>query len=157
MVDEETEKGGPEFGKEGFSSPRTGTGAEDSGARRGGAGAWLMDLLRQQTRSLLTQQKSRAAGELERLAGILRQAARDSQPDDQGALGKLAGQAAQKMEHASRYFHEKNLEDLAEDAGRLVRGNPVLVMSGALAAGFILARFLKSSAVERRNGKREIE
>ncbi len=157
MVGEEQGESGPEFGKEGFSSPPTGAEPEDSSPRGEGAGAWLMDLVRQQIRSLITQQKTRAAGELERMAGILRQTAQEYQSGEQGGLASLVGQAAQKMEHASRYFHQKNLEDLAEDAGRLVRSNPVLVMTGAVALGFVLARFLKGSAAQRNNGDMAVE
>lgn len=76
-----------------------------------------------------------------------------------GAAAELEGQspkasqsihtAAQKVEQLSDTLGNRGVDGLLRDATDLARSQPVLFFGGAVAAGFALARFLKSSATHR--------
>jgi len=76
-----------------------------------------------------------------------------------GAATELEGQspkasqsirtAAQKVEQLSDTLGNRGVDGLLRDATDLARSQPVLFFGGAVAAGFALARFLKSSATHR--------
>jgi hypothetical protein len=76
-----------------------------------------------------------------------------------GAAAELEGQspkasqsihtAAQKVEQLSDTLGNRGVDGLLRDATDLARSQPVLFFGGAVAAGFALARFLKSSAMHR--------
>ncbi|HSR10859.1 MAG TPA: hypothetical protein VLS90_05400, partial [Thermodesulfobacteriota bacterium] len=69
---------------------------------------------------------------------------RGFQGERQGAMSGYSGMAAERIERASHYFRENDIQQLLEDAGRFIRKNPAAAAAGALALGFIAARFLKS-------------
>ncbi len=118
-----------------------------------GKSQWVIDLVKDQTKVLFTQQKNRAAEELASLARGLRQTSKSFDSERQAGISQYTGQAAEKIDQASRYFREKTLEDLVQDAGQLIRRNPAVVIGGALVLGFLVARILRSSGGGR--GRRE--
>jgi len=77
------------------------------------------------------------------------------------AAGELEGQspqvaryvrdAAQKVEGLSSNIGGRNVAELMQAASDLARSHPALFVGGAVAAGFALSRFLKSSAKEQRS------
>jgi hypothetical protein len=72
------------------------------------------------------------------------------------AAGELDGQspmvaryvrdAAQRVEALSNNIHGKSVTELMHAASDLARSQPALFIAGAVASGFALSRFLKSSA-----------
>jgi hypothetical protein len=72
------------------------------------------------------------------------------------AAGELEGQspmvsryvrdAAQQVEALSGNLRSKSVPDLMHAASDLARSQPLLFIAGAVASGFALSRFLKSSA-----------
>jgi len=54
--------------------------------------------------------------------------------------------AAKKVEGLSENISSRNVDDLMKAATELARSQPMLFIGGAVAAGFALSRFLKSSA-----------
>jgi hypothetical protein len=72
-----------------------------------------------------------AAGELENQSPRIAQSVRD---------------AAQKVDGLSRNISNRNVDELMNAATELARSQPMLFIGGAIAAGFALSRFLKSSA-----------
>jgi len=50
-----------------------------------------------------------------------------------------------KIEQASAYLHEKDVEDLKIEGERLVRERPAMILGGVFITGFILARVLKNA------------
>jgi hypothetical protein len=71
------------------------------------------------------------------------------------AAGELEGQsplvaryvrdAGKQVEVLSRNLHGRSITDLMDAASDLARSQPVVFIAGAVAAGFALSRFLKSS------------
>jgi hypothetical protein len=66
-------------------------------------------------------------------------------------LAELMDRAAEQVDRASDYLYENEVKDLVRDLEGFARRRPALFVGGSLAAGFLLARFLKSSG-EREEG-----
>ena len=54
--------------------------------------------------------------------------------------------AAKKVEDFSENISSRNVDELVKAATELARSQPMIFIGGAVAAGFALSRFLKSSA-----------
>ncbi|MFO0752884.1 MAG: YHS domain-containing protein [Thermodesulfovibrionales bacterium] len=111
--------------------------------------------VQEQARSMVTEKKGTAAEGLGSVAEILRNVSQQLQGKDQASVARYADTAAEKVDRASRYLRESDADQLFRDVQGLVRRQPGLFLGGALATGFILARFLKSStaAEETRRGR----
>ena len=67
---------------------------------------------------------------------------------DDGAFGPVAGyahDAADRIEQFAGSVKDKSVEDLVDDVRDFAEANPALAVGIAVAAGFALSRFLKSS------------
>lgn len=67
-------------------------------------------------------------------------------------IGKELPQAAEYvhtagdgLENAAAHLREHSVEDLFESFSRFARRQPAVAFAGAIAAGFVLSRFIKSS------------
>jgi hypothetical protein len=77
--------------------------------------------------------------------------------NDTRAAGCVSG-AADGLDRASRYLEERSPDQLASDAGNVVRSHPGMVLGGIAALGLLTGRFLRASAHEanlRRSGGAE--
>lgn len=97
-----------------------------------------------QARHVAEEQKQSGADKLEGVARAVHTAADD--------IGKQAPQlagyvhsGAQQLERASRMLRENSVDDLLQMTNRLAHERPLAFIGGSVAAGFVLARFLKSS------------
>ncbi|HEY8697050.1 MAG TPA: hypothetical protein VIM02_05490 [Rhizomicrobium sp.] len=94
---------------------------------------------------LAEEQKSRGADRIQTLAKAVHGAAEE--------IGKQVPQAAgyihtgaEQLERASRALRENSVDDLLRMTQRLAREQPLAFIGGSVAAGFVLARFLRSSS-----------
>jgi hypothetical protein len=104
----------------------------------------------------IDEQKSKVALGLSSVADELRKAGgnlRDSEGgggDDKNYLAQQAARygetLADKVEGLSGYLENASVKDLARDLEGFARRQPALFVGGALIAGILAARFLKSSA-----------
>ncbi len=99
----------------------------------------------EQRTGFVLKQMSRAAESLERFARALRNSSKGFEEEGYSSVSGWGEGLAAKTERASQYLRESDLEDLARDARRLTREEPILSFAGAFTAGFLVARFLKSS------------
>jgi hypothetical protein len=93
---------------------------------------------------LAETQKEAGAKQLSGIAGAVHAAAdelADQLPDAAGYIHN----AAERIDHAASDLRNRNLSDLAEGARRLAQERPLALFGGAVLAGFVLARFLKSA------------
>jgi hypothetical protein len=88
-----------------------------------------VDAIRQFARAI-----DSAAGELERQSP---------------AVGRRVHEAARQAEGFSNNLSHRSVNELIDSAAELARAQPALFIGGSVAAGFALARFLKSSAGQR--------
>ncbi len=96
--------------------------------------------------------KNFAATELLDVAGALRASADrlgDQQHDHAGRYVKVA---AAGLERFADSLRERDLGRLVDDAEQLARRQPAAFIGGAVAAGFLLSRFLKSSSTRTHAG-----
>jgi hypothetical protein len=99
----------------------------------------------QQVESRFSDGKQRATQTLGSVAQSLHSSSQQLRDQQQNAIGKYADQAANKIEEISRYLENASLNDVATRVEDFARREPALFIGGAVALGFLGARFLKSS------------
>lgn len=104
-----------------------------------------MDQASGQVQSTFSEQKGRAADQLNTVANALRQAGNELQNSDQASIAQYAETAAEQVERLSTYIKEREFGELWADLQATAKRQPELFVAGALAAGFLVGRFLKSS------------
>ncbi len=126
----------------------------------------------QRTRQIATDARARLGDEVRTAArsgaACISSGCRDAGDALAEASGKLrqredtraatyVEQAADGLHRASRYFEERTPEQIADDAGDVVRRHPGLVLGGVFAVGLLTGRFLRASSAARseRDWKRE--
>jgi hypothetical protein len=105
-------------------------------------------------RSMFEQQKDNAVGQVSSVAHAFRSTADHLQEDGQAQAAKYIALAADQLESLGGRLREKDLDTLVNDVQGLARRAPGAFLAGSVVAGFLLARFLKSSS-ERRSGYME--
>ena len=99
----------------------------------------------QQATSQLESQKGRAVDSLVTVAQALRQTGQHLHQQDQSAVGGYVEQAAERIETLTNYLRARDVPQLIAETQDFARRQPGLFLSGAVALGFIGARFLMSS------------
>lgn len=93
---------------------------------------------------MLEERKGWVTGEVEAMAQALHRSA-----EQLGAEGSQAAPyahaAADALDRLSGHLHQKDVKTLLRESQEFARREPGLVIGGALALGFALTRFLKSS------------
>ncbi|QEA38101.1 hypothetical protein FGL86_02795 [Pistricoccus aurantiacus] len=105
----------------------------------------VQDAARQQAESTFNRQTGAAAQETEKVANVFHKMADEFKNQDQAYFSRYANDLARGTDALSRRLREKNLQDLLGDVQRYGRQRPAALMGGAIAVGFLLSRFLKSS------------
>jgi hypothetical protein len=100
---------------------------------------------KQQATSQLESQKGRAIDSLVALAQALRQTGQHLHQQDQTAVSGYVEQAAERIEGLSNYLRARDIPQLIGETQDFARRQPGLFLTGAVALGFVGARFLMSS------------
>ena len=79
------------------------------------------------------------------LANSVDAAARELSRDDIGHMSEYVSDIADQLRHVSGTLREKSGDELLRDVGRLAREKPAVFLAGAVAIGFGLGRFARSS------------
>jgi hypothetical protein len=120
---------------------------QPAGARpAAGARESARDTLRGGIEGLVTQGKDRVVGRLGDLAGSIRHVGDRLSDQQVELLARYADQAATRVEEASDYLRERDLDELLQDTRAFARRRPEIFVGGAFVVGLLVARFLKSSA-----------
>ncbi len=105
--------------------------------------------VQQQAGSKIDRQKDMVAGELEQVAGAVRQLGQRLSQQEQGPLAHYAAsygtKAAEGIEWVTNYLRQKDTKALVNDLERLGRRQPVLLVGAGFLLGLAGARFLKSA------------
>jgi hypothetical protein len=110
----------------------------------------LKDQAKERAEQKFGEKKQGAVSEIQNLASALRQTAENYQQG--GRTGELLDAAAQKLERLGSNLESKNLNNIVDDVQTFARRNPAAFLGGALALGFLAARFLKASNPTQRYG-----
>jgi hypothetical protein len=89
--------------------------------------------------------KAVAAERLEGVASALRETGERLHEREEESFAQYVEVAADQVERFSGYLKNASVGDLWQDAENVARRQPELFLAGALAAGFLVGRFLKSS------------
>jgi hypothetical protein len=109
----------------------------------------VVDQVQQQAGSRLSRQKDEAAGELQKVAGAVRQLGDQLGGQEQGPIAHYAAEygrkAADGLERFTNYLRQNDTKALVNELENLGRRQPALLIGGAFLLGLAGARFLKSS------------
>lgn len=105
----------------------------------------LGEQVRHQAMMRLASGKDQAAEGLETAAGLLRGAGEQLRALDQPTFARYVDGTAQQFQGWSGTVRERDVSQLVEETERYARRQPALFLGGALALGFLGARFLVSS------------
>lgn len=99
---------------------------------------------------VLDEQKGTLAGGLTSVADSIKQVGENlSSTDEQNKITETAAKytntLAEQIENISGYFERKEVREMVSDVESFARKYPAYFIGGALAVGFLAARFLKSS------------
>jgi uncharacterized protein with von Willebrand factor type A (vWA) domain len=101
---------------------------------------------RDRAASSLGESKGRVAEQIVAVAQAFRQAADQLRNQGQGQqISGLTDAMARRADQVADYLRRANADVVRQDAERLTRSQPALVLGGAFIAGLIGARFLKAS------------
>jgi ElaB/YqjD/DUF883 family membrane-anchored ribosome-binding protein len=129
---------------------RSKTGGDDIRHKAESTAANVAEQAQQTAEIKLASQKDQAADTLHTLAEAIRDGGQ-RMGQEQPQIASLAGQAATKVDEASRYVREHEVRDFISEAEDFARREPLIFLGGALAVGFLAARFLKASSPQRQN------
>jgi hypothetical protein len=109
----------------------------------------LLDDAKERARSAIDERKEGFAQDVGHFAHALRASASDLQDHHKGYVAQYVEQAATSVDQIADTLSRQDLRDLMRHTENFARRQPGLFIGGAVAAGFALARFLKSSAERR--------
>ncbi|WP_426141859.1 hypothetical protein [Pseudomonas sp. DWP3-1-2] len=94
------------------------------------------------------QYRDTAAEQIKTLAQGAESAAQQMQGSDTLGLSHYVTDIAQNMTALADNLRGKSVDELLQQAGKLARDNPVLFLTGSVAVGFGISRFLRASSSE---------
>lgn len=97
------------------------------------------------------QRKEDASGSLQQIAQALHDVSRSLDQNGLSGVSHLSDRAAGQVERTADYLHRRDFDGLVRDTRDMARRHPELFVGGALLAGVLLGRFLRSSTPEPEN------
>jgi hypothetical protein len=104
---------------------------------------------RDQVRDQVSRRSSEAGERVQSTAADVRSVAEELRHQGKDAPAKYAEQAADKAERLGGYLHDADGDRILRDVEDFGRRNPLAVVAGGLALGFVASRLLKASSSER--------
>ena len=89
--------------------------------------------------------KAQVAATLDGLVKAVQEFAERIGPADSTPVARYAHQAADALGGFTSTVNDKSVDELLEDGRALVKNSPAVALGIAVAAGFVLSRFLKST------------
>ena len=112
----------------------------------------VVDQIRGQAENLVNEKKAAAADQITGLATVLRKTVDELEGQELGSVAQYIGRAAEGLEEFSESIRDRDFGSLLGDVEELARRYPAMFLGGTVVAGFMFARFLKSSSGEHRAG-----
>lgn len=105
----------------------------------------LMGEAKEKAKSALADQKGMIAEQVDSMAHALRATAHQLDEQNKGTVARYADWAADGLDRLSNSLRERDLDSIVSQVSDFARRRPAAVIGGAMVAGFLLSRFLKSS------------
>lgn len=99
-------------------------------------------------RSSFEEQKGQTADQVQNIASALRNSGQELRSNNQESVAQYTDLVADQVEQFSDYVRNQDLNGMLQDVRNLAQRQPELFVTGSLAAGFLLGRFLKSTSRE---------
>ena len=109
----------------------------------------------EQVKSQLANQKHDASQRLTPITVALRETAQQLRKQGQAPIAQYADRTSDQVERVSGYLRETEVDEMVDQARGFARSRPAIFLSGAVALGFLGARFLKSSSQGAASGNGE--
>lgn len=106
----------------------------------------VQDAARQQARGLFDRQKDAAAEQADKLSTVLRKTAKEFDEQQQPYFSQCVSDLASRTGTLSQRLRDRDLDSLMDQARDYSRRQPAMFVGGAVLAGFMLSRFLRSSS-----------
>jgi len=100
-------------------------------------------------RSQLDQRSTQAGEQVRSQASDIRTVSQQLREQGKEGPAKVADQAADRIERVGEYLHRADADTIVDDIERFARSNPWVVLAGGITTGFLAARALKASSVDR--------
>lgn len=97
------------------------------------------------------QRKEEASGSLQQIAQALHDVSRSLDQNGLSGVSQLSDRAAGQVERTADYLRRRDFDGLLRDTRDMARSHPEIFVGGALLAGVLLGRFLRSSTPEPEN------
>ena len=98
-------------------------------------------------RSLAEEQKTRGASRVGSVAQAFHSAA-DEMAQESPLAANYVHAAAKKLDETASLLRDNSVEELIQIATNFAEERPLVFISGAMAAGFVLSRLLRSSTLD---------
>ena len=106
---------------------------------------WSADRAQAEAERGFERGKGRVAERISSVAHAFRKTGEQLREEDQGDLAGYTDRVAEQVERVSSYLEGKGLRDVLDDVSVFAKRQPGLFVGGALVAGLVAARFLRSS------------
>ena len=103
-------------------------------------------------REQVDQRSTQAGEQVTGSAADLRSVAEHLRSEGKDQPGRLAEQAADRAERLGEYLKDSDADRILHDVEDFGRRQPLAVVAGGLALGFVASRFLKASSQTRATG-----
>ena len=107
----------------------------------------------EQVESRLTEQKSRAAETLSGVSQSLMLSSQHLRDQQQSNVSRVVERAAEQVDRLAHFLDEREVSEIVGEIEGFARRQPALFLGGAVAVGFVTARFLKSSSRSRQRAR----
>lgn len=105
----------------------------------------------QQAKSQAGNQKQNVAQNLSGVSQALQQSGQQLQKQGQGVAAQALDTTASQINRFAEYLENTSVEQMVGEVQDIARRDPAVFLGGAFALGFLLSRFLKSSAPSSRS------
>jgi hypothetical protein len=126
--------------------PDSATTIGDAARRVGNEASKVAEHAQEKATAFLAGQKAAAADHLEGLSQPLHEAVDRLRQKSPGLVGDYAQRAVDGLDSVAAALREQDMRAMALAVENFARRRPTMFIAGSVAAGFALARFLKSSS-----------
>jgi hypothetical protein len=123
------------------------------GANVAGAAEELATGAQQQARATVEQGRRAAAGAAIDASEAIDDAAAAFSQHGQETLSQAAAALSSRLQNIASYVESHSLDDLAREAQRIARNNPMLFIAGGVVVGLALGRLFKANLGEASGGR----
>ena len=101
--------------------------------------------IKEEVGQFFNERKEKAASKIGNVGSMIDKAGRILHAGKVDAVAEYVDMAAESARHASRYLEHHDFDEIARDAGDLVKRHPGPVFAGVLVLGLLAGRFIKAS------------